>query len=150
MDYAPKGSLRQLYFQCFQLPLATILPYVKLVAEALYYAHSEKLIHRGIKPEIMLLCSNNEILLSDFGIATMAQSSRYQLTQEVVGTISYMSPEQIQGKPRPASDEYSLGIVIYEWLTGSCPFQGTFTEIATQHMFATPPSLQETSPMIAP
>src|SRR5438876_1964371 len=150
MDYAPKGTLRQRYFKGSQLPLATILPYVKQVAEALHYAHSEKLIHRDIKPENMLLGSNNEILLSDFGIATMAQSSRYQLTQEVVGTISYMAPEQIQGKPRPASDEYSLGIVIYEWLTGSCPFQGTFTEIATQHMFATLPPLREKLPTISP
>ena len=150
MDYAPKGTLRQRYLKGSQLPLATILPYVKQIVEALHYAHNEKLIHRDIKPENMLLGSNNEILLSDFGIATMAQSSRYQLTQEVVGTISYMSPEQIQGKPRPASDEYSLGIVIYEWLTGSCPFQGTFTEIATQHMFATLPPLREKLPTMSP
>jgi len=113
-------------------------------------SHSQKLIHRDIKPENMLLGSDNEILLSDFGIATMAQSSRYQLTQEVVGTVSYMAPEQIQGKPRPASDEYSLGIVIYEWLTGSCPFQGSFTEIATQHVFAIPPPLREKLPAISP
>src|SRR2546423_7368484 len=61
-----------------------------------------------------------------------------------------MAPEQIQGKPRPVSDEYALGIVIYEWLMGSCPFQGSFTESASQHVFATPPSLQEKLPMIAP
>ena len=150
MDYAPEGTLRQRYPKGSRLPLATILPYVKQIAEALHYAHSEKLIHRDIKPENMLLGPNNGILLSDFGIATMAQSSRYQLTQEVVGTISYMSPEQIQGKPRPASDEYSLGVVIYEWLTGSCPFQGTFTEIATQHMFATLSPLREKLPTISP
>src|SRR5436305_13776943 len=73
----------------------------------------------------------------------MAQSARYRLTQDIVGTVAYMAPEQIQGKPRPVSDEYALGIVIYEWLTGSCPFQGAFTEIASQHAFATPASLQE-------
>ncbi len=143
MDYASRGTLRQRHPRGSRLPLATILPYVKQIAEALHYAHNEKLIHRDIKPENMLLGPNNEILLSDFGIATLAQSSRYQLTQDVVGTVSYMAPEQIQGKPRPTSDEYALGIVIYEWLTGSCPFQGSFTEIATQHVFATPPPLQE-------
>ncbi|HEY6410632.1 MAG TPA: serine/threonine-protein kinase, partial [Ktedonobacteraceae bacterium] len=150
MDYAPRGTLRQRHPRGSRLPLTTILPYVKQVAEALQYAHQEKLIHRDIKPENMLLGPNDEILLSDFGIATMAQSSRYQLTQDVVGTVSYMAPEQIQGKPRPASDEYALGIVIYEWLTGSCPFQGSFTEIATQHVFASPSSLREKIPAISP
>jgi WD40 repeat protein len=150
MDYAPKGTLRQLHPRGSRLPLPVIVVYVKQIAKALQYAHNQKLIHRDIKPENMLLGSNNEILLSDFGIATMAQSSRYQLTQEVVGTVSYMAPEQIQGKPRPASDEYALGIVIYEWLTGSCPFQGSFTEIATQHVFATPSPLREKLPTISP
>src|SRR5437763_12897863 len=149
MDYAPKGTLRQRYFKGSQLPLATILPYVKQIAEALHYAHQEKLIHRDIKPENMLLGPNNEIVISDFGIATMAQSSRYQLTQDIVGTVAYMAPEQIQGKPRPVSDEYALGIVIYEWLTGSCPFQGSFIEIASQHVFAPLPSLRDKLPMIA-
>ncbi len=149
MDYAPKGTLRQLHPKGSRLPLSTVVPYVKQLAGALHYAHSQKLIHRDIKPENMLLGPNDEILISDFGIATMAQSSRYQLTQEVVGTVAYMAPEQIQGKPRPVSDEYALGIVIYEWLTGSCPFQGSFTEIASQHVFASPPSLQEKLPMMA-
>jgi WD40 repeat protein len=150
MDYAPRGTLRQRHPRGTRLPLSTIVLYVKQVAEALQYAHHQKLIHRDIKPENMLLGPTDEILLSDFGIATTAQSSRYQLTQEVVGTVSYMAPEQIQGKPRPTSDEYALGIVIYEWLTGNCPFQGSFTEIATQHMFASLPSLREKAPAISP
>ena len=150
MDYAPKGTLRQLHPRGSRLPLAMIVAYVKQIAPALHYAHSQKLIHRDIKPENMLLGPNNEILISDFGIATMAQSSRYQLTQDIVGTVAYMAPEQIQGKPRPVSDEYALGIVIYEWLTGSCPFQGSFTEIASQHVFAAAPSLQEKLPTLSP
>ncbi|TMC24449.1 MAG: serine/threonine protein kinase [Chloroflexi bacterium] len=150
MDYAPKGTLRQLHPRGSRLPLSTIVPYVKQLAGALHYAHSQKLIHRDIKPENMLLGHNEEILISDFGIATMAQSSRYQHTQDVVGTVAYMAPEQIQGKPRPVSDEYALGIVIYEWLMGSCPFQGSFTEIASQHVFATPASLQEKLPALSP
>ncbi len=149
MDYAPKGTLRQLHPKGSRLSLPTIVHYVKQVAEALNYAHMEKFIHRDIKPENMLLGPNNEILLSDFGIATMAQSSRYQMTQDVVGTVAYMAPEQIQGKPRPVSDEYALGIVIYEWLTGSCPFHGSFTEIASQHVFANVPPLSEKLPTLS-
>ena len=75
----------------------------------------------------MLVGKHGEILLSDFGIATMAQSSRHQNIQELAGTVSYMAPEQIQGKPRPASDQYALGVIVYEWLSGSRPFQGSLS-----------------------
>jgi serine/threonine protein kinase len=98
----------------------------------------------------MLVGRRNEILLSDSGIALAAQSSRYQGTQDVIGTVAYMSPEQIQGKPRPASDQYSLAVVVYEWLTGDRPFRGTFTEMCTQHMFAPPPPLTSKLAEISP
>jgi serine/threonine protein kinase len=150
MDYAPNGTLRQRHPRGTQLPLTTIVPYVKQVADALQHAHDEKLIHRDIKPENMLLGRRNEVLLSDFGIALIAQSSRYQSTQDVIGTVAYMSPEQIQGKPRPASDQYSLAIVVYEWLSGDRPFHGSFTELCTQHMFASPPPLREKMPTVLP
>ncbi|HZU70098.1 MAG TPA: protein kinase [Ktedonobacteraceae bacterium] len=150
MDYASNGTLRQRHPKGSVLPLPTIVTYVKQVAVALQYAHDEKLIHRDIKPENMLLGRKNEILLSDFGVALVAQSSRYQNTQDVVGTVAYMSPEQIQGKPRPASDQYSLGVVVYEWLSGDRPFHGSFTELCTQHMFAAPPPLREKVPAIHP
>src|SRR5207253_2430778 len=78
----------------------------------------------------MLLGRYNDVLLSDFGTAIIAQSSRYQGTQDMVGTIAYMAPEQIQAHPRPASDQYALGVVVYEWLCGEYPFQGSFSEIA--------------------
>lgn len=150
MDYAANGTLRQRHPKGSKLSLDTILPYVRQVANALQYAHDQKLIHRDIKPENMLLGERNEVLLSDFGIALVAQSSRYQTTQEVVGTVAYMAPEQIQGHPRPASDQYSLGIVIYEWLTGERPFQGSFTEIATQHVLTPPPPLREKMAALSP
>lgn len=150
MDYAPNGTLRQRHRKETRLPLPTIVPYVRQLADALQYAHDEKLIHRDIKPENMLLGRHHEVLLSDFGIALIAQSSRYQSTQDVVGTVAYMAPEQIQGKPRPASDQYSLGIVVYEWLCGRRPFRGSFTELCTQHMFAPPPPLREQDASISP
>src|SRR5947199_6308073 len=139
MDYANNGTLRQRHPKGTVLPLPTVVKYVKQVADALQYAHDEKLIHRDIKPENMLIGRRGAILLSDFGIALVAQSSRYQSTKEMAGTMAYMAPEQINGKPRPASDQYALGIVIYEWLSGERPFQGSFVEIATQHLM-TPPA----------
>ena len=149
MDYAQNGTLRQRYPRGTRLPLAAVVSYVKQVASALQYAHDERLIHRDIKPENMLLGRRDEVLLSDFGIALVAQSSKYQNEEDVVGgTAAYMSPEQIQGKSRPASDQYALAIVVYEWLTGERPFRGSFTEICSQHLFAPVPSLREKLPDI--
>jgi len=150
MDYAPNGTLRQRHPRGTQLSLDTIVSYVKQVAAALQYAHDRKLIHRDVKPENMLLGGNDDILLSDFGIALVAQTSRslQPNIEETAGTLAYMAPEQLAGKPRPASDQYALGVVAYEWLTGERPFQGTFTEIASQHMFAPPAPLHEKVPGI--
>jgi serine/threonine protein kinase len=150
MDYAPGGTLRQRHPKDSQLSITTIVPYVKQLAEALHYAHSEKFIHRDIKPENMLIGRRGEILLSDFGIALISQSSRYQGTQDVTGTVAYMAPEQIQGKPVRASDQYALGITVYEWLSGDRPFHGSFTELCVQHMFAPTPPLREKLPTISP
>ncbi len=148
MDYAPYGTFRQLHPRGKALPLTTIIPFVKQVAEALRFAHSEKIIHRDVKPENMLLGRRNEVLLSDFGIALIAQSSRNQSTKDMAGTIVYMAPEQIQAHPRPASDQYSLSIVVYEWLCGQRPFHGSFTEIAIKHAMVPPPSLCEQVPAL--
>src|SRR5713226_1337598 len=149
MEYAPGGTLRTRHPAGTRLPLDTIVSYVSQVAGALQYAHDQQLIHRDVKPENMLLGEHGEVLLSDFGIALVAQSSRYQSTQEMAGTMAYMAPEQIQGKPRPASDQYSLGIVVYEWLTGDRPFHGSAIEIVTQHLAIPPPPLREKVPTLA-
>ncbi|HLW00862.1 MAG TPA: serine/threonine-protein kinase [Ktedonobacterales bacterium] len=141
MEYAPGGTMRARHPKGIQLSFASIVTYVRQVAEALDYAHHQRLIHRDVKPENMLLNARDEVLLSDFGIATLSHSSRSQSTEQVVGTAAYMAPEQFLGKPRPASDQYALGIVVYEWLAGSRPFQGTFLEISGQHLHALPPPL---------
>jgi eukaryotic-like serine/threonine-protein kinase len=150
LDYAPNGTLRQAYPKGQPLPLPVIVSSILQVAEALQYAHDEKFIHRDVKPENMLLGRRNEVLLSDFGLVTVAESTGLQGLQELAGTITYIAPEQIQGNPRPASDQYSLGIVAYEWLVGQRPFQGSFTEILSQQLSVSPPPLRQKRPELSP
>src|SRR5437764_1205120 len=150
MDYAPHGSLRQRYPKGSLVPLPQIVSSVKQVADALQYAHDQKIIHRDVKPENMLLGRREEVLLSDFGIATVAHSTASLSTQGTVGTITYMAPEQIEGHPRAASDQYALAVVVYEWLCGECPFEGSMTEVMVQHLSIPPQSLRERVPTISP
>ena len=143
MEYAPGGTLRKRHPTGERLPLPTVVAYVQQVAGALQYAHHARLIHRDVKPDNLLLGRQGEILLSDFGIALLAHSSRSQRTEEMVGTVAYMAPEQIQGHPCQASDQYALGVIAYEWLSGTRPFSGSFVEIAAGHCLVEPPPLQE-------
>ena len=150
MQYAPRGTLRGLYPRGSVLPPAEVLEYVTQVAQALDFAHSRHVIHRDVKPENMLLAEDDTLLLSDFGIATLFSESGRQVTPHVAGTSAYMAPEQLRGKPHPASDQYALGVVAYEWLCGERPFRGSFPEIAAQHLNATPPPLRTRNPRISP
>src|SRR5947209_7308679 len=150
MDYAPKETLRRRYVPGTRLSPHHILPYVKQIASALQYAHDRKVIHRDVKPENMLLDENDRIRLSDFGIAVVFETSRALNTLDKFGTPPYMAPEQFQGKPLPASDQYALGIVVYEWLCGARPFNGTLGELFRQHESAVPPSMREKVPSLSP
>ncbi|HEU0000545.1 MAG TPA: serine/threonine-protein kinase [Ktedonobacteraceae bacterium] len=148
MAYAPNGTLRQP--KGARLSLDTVVSYIKQIAEALQCAHDRKLIHRDVKPDNILLGPDSQVWLSDFGIVSIAQSSRSLNTQEGAGTIPYMAPEQILGKPRLASDQYALGIIAYEWICGSRPFNGTYLELVAQHTQAPPPPLRNKVPTLAP
>ncbi len=150
IDYAPNGSLRQRYPKGSLVPLPVIVSSIKQMAAALQYAHEKKFIHRDVKPENMLIGQHQEVLLSDFGIATIAHStSSLNVGAEgTSGTLAYMAPEQIEGHPRPASDQYALGVVFYEWLCGERPFEGSVSELMAQHLSMPPPSLRERVPAI--
>lgn len=108
------------------------------------------IVHRDVKPANMLLTDQQEVLLSDFGIAVAAHRTQSLNTQDDFGTPQYMAPEQIQGKPRPASDQYSLAIVVYEWLCGIPPFTGASPlELAMQHLTVPPLALRARIPTIS-
>src|SRR5438094_435686 len=111
-----------------------------------------KFIHRDVKPENMLLGRRQEVLLSDFGIATIVHStsSLNVDAQGTSGTLAYMAPEQSEGHPRAASDQYALGVVVYEWLCGECPFEGSVSEVMAQQLSMPPPLLHERVPAIPP
>ena len=147
MEYAQGGTLRQQHPLGSRVPLVTIVQYVQQIASALSYAHTQHhLVHRDIKPENMLVNARDSLLLSDFGLALFASHSQLYSTQapsQVAGTSLYLAPEQLQGKPVAASDQYALAIVVYEWLCGKTPFSGTPLEIAMQHLSHIPPPLYE-------
>ena len=145
MDYMPHGNLRQRHPRGTRLPLDVVLHYVRPVASALTYIHEHGLVHRDVKPHNMLLSSEDEIKLSDFGIAIASHSISpvRGSARSFEGTAPYAAPEQLQGQSRRASDQYALAITIYEWLCGDWPFSGTFYEITHQHLFVQPASLQE-------
>lgn len=152
MDYAPHGSLRVLHPVGHVLPATTVLAYVKPVAQALDYAHERKIIHRDVKPENLLLGEDEALLLSDFGIALTTQSMpsnpmlKKPQSADIRGTTTYMAPELFVSIPSFLSDQYSLGIVAYEWLCGQPPFQGSDMEVALQHVHIAPAPLQTKVP----
>jgi serine/threonine protein kinase len=149
MDFAPGGTLRQHYPQSSRLSLEKTMIYVKHIAAALQYAHNRAIIHRDVKPENMLLGSRQEVLLGDFGISLLSPASGLMSTQEMAGTVPYIAPEQLRGKPVFASDQYSLAVVTYEWLCGKRPFEGKQWEVIQQHLSALPPPLREIAPELS-
>jgi eukaryotic-like serine/threonine-protein kinase len=123
--------------------METVLSYVQQIAEAIQYAHDQKIVHRDIKPANFLLGDKEQVLLSDFGIAVFAHRTSSWVEQNVAGTATYMAPEQFHAKAVPASDQYSLGVVAYEWLCGVPPFTDNFVQLSYQHNFVSPPLLHE-------
>ena len=106
-----------------RMPLGEVVRILLNVLDGLAYAHSESMIHRDVKPANILLTRRGEAVLTDFGIAQIVGGTKYTVTGALMGTLSYMAPEQgLEGQCDARSDLYSLGIVLYEMLTGEPPF----------------------------
>ncbi len=116
MDYSPDGSLLNRHPRGTQVPLTTVVQYVKEIAMALQYAHEQNILHRDVKPENILIGRDGKLLLSDFGLATLSKTGRISLQASYgkEGTPFYMAPEMFRAKPEKASDQYSLGVMVYE------------------------------------
>jgi hypothetical protein len=151
MEHVGGGNLKQAVISRGPFPEPQALAICAKVASALDAAHRSGLIHRDLKPQNVLLDQDGNPKLTDFGIARAVGETQLTRTSAVIGTAHYMSPEQAQGQPIDGrSDLYSLGIVLYELLTGKVPFDAdTPLAIALQHLNATPPRPRRMLPRIS-
>ncbi|WP_126579101.1 serine/threonine protein kinase [Tengunoibacter tsumagoiensis] len=149
MPYISGGTLRDELEREGQLPLQKTVNYLEQIAAALDFAHEHGVIHRDIKPANIMVTPDGRLLLTDFGLVKIVaegQVPQARLTGAgaPVGTPDYMSPEQVIGEEVDTrADLYSLGVILYQMVTGTTPFQGeTPMQIAAQHLQIPPPSPQ--------
>src|ERR687885_1052372 len=136
MEYLPGGTLKDRILRRGALPARTAAAVALQIAEALRCAHERGVIHRDIKPHNILITESGDVKVTDFGIARAASSSTMTRTGSILGTAHYISPEQAMGEPvSQGSDLYSLGVVLYEMLTGTLPYDAeTPIGIAMKHV----------------
>lgn len=146
VTYAPRGTFPRNYPKGSRLSSTIILPYVKRLCSALQYAHNWGAVHGDIRSEHILLGDNDEVLLDHFG----SQLLKKDLSAEarIADMNVYRAPEQLSYRISPASDQYALGVVVYEWLCGKPPFEGNTWEIIKKMCYKSPPPLRETMPTI--
>lgn len=152
MEYVPGMTLKDKIKEEGHLSVHEALRIAEQIASALVHAHKNNLVHCDIKPHNILVMPDGDIKVADFGIARAVSSSTMTYGGNVVGSVHYFSPEQAKGSMiTPKTDVYSLGVVLYEMLTGCLPFNGeTSMGIALKHLQENPPSLREINPAIPP
>ena len=151
MELVDGSNLKSLIAAGAPFPVGRAFPIGEQIAAALAFAHERGLVHRDIKPQNILVERDGHTKVADFGIARAVYSEQMTRPGVVLGTVEYLSPEQARGKPaQPSSDLYSLGVVLYEMLTGHLPFTAdTSMGVAMQHVHDQPPPLGEAIPPAA-
>lgn len=158
MPYRKEGTLASWLRQRGSAALLTpaeVGPLVQQAADALQHAHDQQVIHQDIKPTNFLIRlrpdqpNRPDLLLADFGIAKLT-SATASASQSIRGTPTYMAPEQWEGHPVPATDQYALAIMIYELLVGRPPFQGGPGQVMRQHYLTPPPAPSTLNPRLSP
>ena len=136
MELVDGGTLRELLRERGPMPPHAAAAVLRPVLRALSLAHERSMVHRDIKPENVLISDSGKVKLADFGLVRAAADSKVTSNSVIVGTVGYLSPEQVTGaEMTPASDVYSTGILLYELLTGSTPFTGeTSLAVALQRL----------------
>lgn len=152
MEYVNGHTLKDVIQQKGALPSTVAAQIAIRILSALRHAHENGIIHRDIKSQNILVNTEGHVKVSDFGIARVAGSNTISRTDNVMGSVHYFSPEQAKGTPVSyASDLYSVGVVLYEMLTGQLPFDGdTPVVIAMQHINAKPKNVCEINPSVPP
>lgn len=142
-------TLKQYMEKRGQLNWRESLHFITQIMRGLSHAHSRGIIHRDIKPQNIMVLRDGSVKVADFGIACLADSAQ-TLTQEALGSVHYISPEQARGdRPDARSDIYSSGVVFYEMLTGRLPFEGeSAVAVAIQHLSSIPLAPREINPEI--
>jgi hypothetical protein len=152
MEYVPGRTLKERIKEEVVLPVPEALRIAGQIASALAQAHADRLVHCDIKPHNILVMPDGTVKVADFGIARAVTESTMTYNDSVMGSVHYFSPEQASGTTiTPKSDVYSLGIVLYEMLTGHVPFDGnTAVSIARRHLDEEPQPLHSILPGIPP
>ena len=150
MEYIDGKTLKQLLQKRGALTLTEVIDIMSQLTDGLSHAHEAYIIHRDIKPQNIMIEDNGLVKITDFGIAMAINSTQLTQTNSVMGSVHYLPPEQANGKGSTVkSDIYSLGILMYELLTGSVPFKGdNAVEIALKHMKEKIPSIRKQNPTI--
>ncbi len=145
MEYVDGKTLKQVLKQRGKLSITEVMDIMLQLTDGMAHAHDAYIIHRDIKPQNIMILSNGVIKITDFGVATALNSTQLTQTNSVMGTVHYLPPEQAQGKGSTIrSDIYSMGIMMYELLTGLVPYKGdNAVEIALKHLKEPLPSIRK-------